>query len=246
MNKVLKNKSWWRPLWSGLIIHPTAKHLDRMGNSVWLYLYFLLKATQPTGTLATSYKTISKEMGVSRETIRKWLRVLKKNNYVEVINMSKGLSVQIRSYKSTGCPEQATVSGQISPLEVSRLGQGETEQKPQNLQSLSDIIQQRRFSPVDNVNRLNKLDNNVNVIYENKYFYENEFIPQNKEELLALDIAKGLQDTKNLRAYLNLTKQHSGSFLRTIFGQVKELPDDKIKKSKGAYFMFLVKKQCTQ
>lgn len=68
------------------------------------------------------------------------------------------------------------------------------------------------------------------------------FTPTTKEELLAFDLANGLNDTKNLRFYLSISKKYPEGLLRKLCGQVKEIPKDKIKKSKGALFTYLLKK----
>ena len=73
-----------------------------------------------------------------------------------------------------------------------------------------------------------------------------DFIPQNKMELLALDLADALNDRDNLPLYLSYVRKYPEQILRSIMGEVKELPANKIKKSRGALFNHLVKKYAQQ
>ncbi len=63
-----------------------------------------------------------------------------------------------------------------------------------------------------------------------------------KEEILAGDLAEGLNDKPNFAFYLSVSRKYPEDFLRKICSQVKEIPASKIKKSKGALFNYLVQK----
>ena len=68
------------------------------------------------------------------------------------------------------------------------------------------------------------------------------FEPQNKEELLAFDVATALNDLKNLAFYLANAKKYPEYIIRRTLAIVKGIPDAKIKKSRGALFNYLIKK----
>ena len=65
--------------------------------------------------------------------------------------------------------------------------------------------------------------------------------PKTEKEILALDLAEQLGDKKNIKFYLWCTWRLNEIKLRRILGIVMETPNEKIKKSRGAYFAFLVK-----
>ena len=69
-----------------------------------------------------------------------------------------------------------------------------------------------------------------------------KFKPKTKEELLALDTASALFDLENLALYLSYAKKYPEMLMRKILGKVKEIPDGKIKKSRGALFNYLMQK----
>ena len=76
------NIDWWTHLRRGLIIEPSAKHHKQMKQAVWLYLYFLLNADGRTGILFRRLSTITKDMGIPKRTIRRWLSILRRYKYV--------------------------------------------------------------------------------------------------------------------------------------------------------------------
>lgn len=95
-----------------------------------------------------------------------------------------------------------------------------------------------------NNNKLTR--NNNNNVNEDKKISNlksyKRFEPETREELLALDLARELNDLKAFPLYLSYSKKYPESFLRKILGEVKEVRLNKIKKSRGALFNYLVKK----
>ena len=93
------------------------------------------------------------------------------------------------------------------------------------------------FPLVDtNNNKLTRIINNIDISNFKK------FKPKTREELLALDLAKALKDRNGFPLYLSYSKKYSESLLRKALGEVKEIPDQKIKKSRGALFNYLIQK----
>ena len=93
-----------------------------------------------------------------------------------------------------------------------------------------------------NNNKLTRININNNVSKKILNFSSKGFAPKTKEELLALDLADELNDRKNLSLYLHYARCYPESFLRRVLGEVKEIPIERIKKSKAALFTYLVKK----
>lgn len=67
-----------------------------------------------------------------------------------------------------------------------------------------------------------------------------EFKPKTKEELLALDIAETVGDGQDPDKYIYYAKRYTESTLREVLSQVKQTPEEKIKKSRVALFVYLV------
>lgn len=68
------------------------------------------------------------------------------------------------------------------------------------------------------------------------------FIPHSRAELLACDLAEALNDRQTLSIYLLYAKRYPENLLRKILGQVMEIPDQQIKKSRAALFHYLIQK----
>ena len=63
-----------------------------------------------------------------------------------------------------------------------------------------------------------------------------------EEERLAFQVADGLGDVKNLRLYESYCKRYPTEIILTAYVRAREVSPDKIKKSRGALFNFLVQK----
>jgi DNA-binding transcriptional ArsR family regulator len=94
-------KSWWAPLWRGLVADSTAKHYRSMKSAVWLFLYFVMHADRKTGRLIRRYDTIVRETGFAKRTIRHWLAILKRHGYVAVERSGNSLAIviQVQNWK---------------------------------------------------------------------------------------------------------------------------------------------------
>ena len=58
---------------------------------------------------------------------------------------------------------------------------------------------------------------------------------------LALELADALNDMDSLNAYVGFTQKYSESYLRQVLAKVLSIPENKIRKTRGALFTFLVK-----
>ena len=67
------------------------------------------------------------------------------------------------------------------------------------------------------------------------------FVPKNSQDLLALDICQTLGDLDNLPLYLSYIRKYSPKIIQMAFDAARELPANKIKKTRGALFTYLVK-----
>jgi len=85
---------------------------------------------------------------------------------------------------------------------------------------------------------------NNDIVSKNSYNRKwiKNFRPKNRKETLALEIAESLNDRKNLGLYLSYIKRYPEAVIWKAYGEVKEKPFGKIKKSKGALFTYLVQK----
>ena len=94
-----------------------------------------------------------------------------------------------------------------------------------------------------NNNKLKRNINNIDIESQEKNLIAfKRFLPKSREELLALDLAKALNDLQGLPLYLSYSKKYPEPFLRKVLGEVKEIKSKNLKKGRGALFNYLVKK----
>ena len=63
-----------------------------------------------------------------------------------------------------------------------------------------------------------------------------------QDEVLARELSMGLEDTINMKYYQSITKKYPERVLRDIYDHVRQIPQNQIKKSKGALFNYLLQK----
>jgi hypothetical protein len=83
-----------------------AKHHARMGAAVWLYGWLVLRETRQVGATGlvlggrpVSYREIGEETGFGRKTLERWIRVLRRQGYIETRVVQSGIVVRITKAK---------------------------------------------------------------------------------------------------------------------------------------------------
>jgi hypothetical protein len=66
---------------------------------------------------------------------------------------------------------------------------------------------------------------------------------ENHEIVLANEIADCLNDRESLPLYLGFARKYKDEHLRKILKRVMSIPDEQIKKTRGALFTFIVNNQ---
>ena len=69
----------------------------------------------------------------------------------------------------------------------------------------------------------------------------NEINKNSKEYKLAYEIADGLGDMESLDVHIAFALSYNESVLRKYFNKVMSIPEDKIKRTRGALYTYLVK-----
>ena len=92
-------RSWWAPVWRGLIVDESAKHYRCIRSAIWLYLYLVVHADRKTGALFRKIGTIAQDMGVEPTTIRRWLAMLARNDYITRSTTGRSVQITIQRWK---------------------------------------------------------------------------------------------------------------------------------------------------
>jgi hypothetical protein len=83
-----------------------AQHYARMGAAVWLYGWLVLRQTHQTGEIGhvlggapIAYREIEEETGFNRRTLESWMRVLRREGYIETRSLPGGIAIRILKAK---------------------------------------------------------------------------------------------------------------------------------------------------
>lgn len=161
-----------------------------------------------------SQKAVAELVGLSRRTVTRKLKVLKKLGLIK-IEKKRGRCI----YHLLKAP--VTKKAQVC-----------------DKKDIQDVTKENT-----NKNYINRINNkNVDKKFINPNFKSvKRRKPKTREELLALDIAKGLNDYDSLSIYLSYAKKYPESLLRKLLGEIKEVPEEKIRKGRAAFFNYLIK-----
>jgi hypothetical protein len=235
------SKDWWAPLWRGLVVDPDAKHYRRMKSALWLFVYLVVHADRQNGSLKRKLKTISVDTGIKARTIRGWLRCLRSSGYIETKNTGRCLVIMVVKWKGSEWKNRDTQTGQFQPARSSESRPSERELSGANSQPLSQNLQVSFRHNDISIKRLLLQNDREDESISDRYSQEaTAFRPKDRAGQLALDLAQGLNDVKGLPLYVFYGRKYPEFFLRTTLGVVKEIPREKIKKSRAALFNYLV------
>ncbi len=161
-----------------------------------------------------SQKYIAKSLGYSRSYVNETLKVLERNGLIRI--EKRGRYHCVYHLLKVRCQPERTQVSTIPNSDVDYTDTNDNERTRNN----NNIDMDGKDSPNRKVFR--------------------GFKPKTRQELLALDLADALNDHKGLALYRSYARKYPESLLRRVLGEVKEIPSDKIRKSRAALFNHLV------
>ena len=196
------------------VIRGYAQKVGAIGIAVYNFLSSLADSDQEC---FPSQKYVAKSLGYSRATISKTIKVLERSGLIKIEKRSRYHCVY----------HLLKVRCQSGETEISTVGNSDVKQSDTN---------------DNNLIRINNIDIEDKTFSDSKVKTITGFRPRNRKELLALDLSNALNDQKGLSLYISYAKRYPEPLLRKVLGVVKEIPDEKIKKSRGALFNYLIQK----
>jgi len=186
-------------------------------GAIGIAVYNLLASLADRGQgCFPSQKYIAKSLGYSRSYINETLKALERNGLIRI--EKKGRYHRVYHLLKVRCRPERT---QVSAI-------------PNSGVNYSDTNNNKRTRNINNIDIENKNLSNRNVL--------KGFKPKSRQELLASDLADALNDHQGLALYLSYARRFPEALLRKVLGEVKEIPSEKIRKSRGALFNHLVRK----
>jgi DNA-binding transcriptional ArsR family regulator len=199
------------------ILSHYGKRLKPSGIAVYNGLAFF--ANTATGTCFPSHDSLAELVGVGKRTVR---RQLKQLAALGLIKAEKRRGSSLYHLLKQG-PHMSPKGDKRDPAEW-------TPGPPNN-------------SYRTRINKLNIDSKNFRLFGSSSL---KEFKPKTREEVLALDLAQGLDDPKGLLLYLSYSRKFPEAMLRRTLSEVKALPEKQIKKSRGALFNYLIQKHAKE
>lgn len=198
------------------IIFDYASKVNATGIMVYSLLACLADKKQ---SCFPSQKYISEKLGCSRAAVNRTLKELEGNGLIRI----EKLDTYRCAYHllKVGCPDMK----QDGFTDETNVARDETSELHQGYTNDNDLLKDINNIGIDSVNNSNK-----------------GFKPLTREEFIAYDLAESLNDHENIAAYLSYAKRFSESFLRGVLGNVMEIPDERIRKSRAALFNHIINK----
>jgi hypothetical protein len=229
-------KSWWAPIWRGLVVDADGKHCRRMKNAIWLYLHFVLHADRRTGRLKRKCGTIAVEMGMPEATIRKWLDILRHHEYIETRNTGRCLEIAINRWRTF--PQLADSNAQEDQVENTRLFKSEQSVRLHDRAKILTPEENSVYRPVPNDSTIKRKIKNDKAIDSQISF--DSIASNGNAKRLALELCQRLDDQEGIAFYLSCAQSYPEPFLRQMASLALSIPQERIRESRGALFNYLV------
>lgn len=233
-------KNWWTPVWRGLVVHPEGKHVRQMSKALALALYLFSHADRRSGRLVRKYGTIAHDMGFPIRTIRAWMRRLEFYEYIRITKTGRAMVVEVLNWRPIG-QGRAALSGTTLPVRVAGNGQGTHARAPER--------EQRRpansAASIPNESMLTRDIKRERIVINDSFSDSDtkrgEVESPARLELLAQDLAAGLDDRDHLPRYLWCAQRFPEPLLRRLLSEARATPEREIKRSRAALFAYLLR-----
>ncbi len=236
---------WWAPVWKGLVMDTEAKHYRKMKNAVWLYLYLLLNARRGAGVLMRKTRTISRDMGVSRDNVLRWLNVLREEGYIATQNTGRYLTIQVQNWKPL--TRRTETRPQMSGSSDTSSWKYPTPSRPRVPPFPDHSGPKPGASGPPNKREINKLLNNET---QDTMQHATAHDPGDRafktigscahQELLAWELAKALDDPAGIGRYRSCCRRYPEELLRKVLSEVNQAAATRTKEARLILFNHLL------
>lgn len=186
-------------------------------------------------------ETVTRDMGITRDTALRWLALLRSAGYIETVNTGRSLTIQVTRWKALA----GIGSSQRQKLEKSSFRYGKYPTSRQSGFRANPL----RSGPVSALaGASNETNMQINIINDLRAGIVNE--PHERgftrigasihQEVLAQELATKLNDAAGIGLYKSYAAKYPEWLLRKVLAEVEALPPERITKGRGALFNYLV------
>ena len=242
-----QNQHHYRALYKKLICHPEGKHYKKLGKVGWLMMYLLVKADD-SGVFEGSSEQIAEEMGIYVITVRAWLRHLERNKYIKITGGWKNMKIIIQNPKFT---DYAQKIAQKEKSEKNLLDSSADEPIVNDNRTDKNDIQNN--DKINNIKRNDRNDEKSDreLVLRGRESIKKDMINKDKngddflkiaKKLTPEFVAKCFDDEDNIAFYEFAFRTYPKKMIRQAFVQAQKFPTEKIKRSRGALFNYILRK----
>jgi len=195
-------------------------------NAIGVMVYSLLACfADKNQRCFPSQKYISEKLGCSRATVSRTLKELEDNGLIRIEKLDKYRCAY--HLLKVGCQalEKLEQKGESGETDMARDETSEFHQSYTNDKSLS-----RNNNNID----IDSIDSVINS--------DKGIKPLTREEFIAYDLAEALNDPEGIALYISYARRFPESLLRGTLGDVMEIPQERIRKSRAALFNHIISK----
>lgn len=234
-------KTWWAPVWRGLVADPAGTHLRALGKALGLLIYLIVHADRTSGVVRQRQATIARAMGFSLRTVGGWMRRLRERGYISVTGTGRAPAIRIARWRPLGPARQnpADQIGNPVPISSAETGHRPERDLPKRKDSGGEI--ERAADPNKSLSTRCLLPHHgAGQKRTGPTGIENGVVGRSRQELLAGDLASGLDDEAHVARYLTYAETYPEHLLRRLLSDVRAVPEREIKRSRAALFRFLL------
>src|SRR6266851_4800946 len=232
-----EKKAWWRPVWRGLVVDAEGKHVRQLKSALPLYLYFILHADRHSGVVVRKMATIATDMGMSRWTVRAWMRRLIQKGYITARRTGRATVVKIERYQRLGHGVPNPIGTEL-PIKWASTVQNVTDSPQKAEQSSGSLYQSGRANKSIHTRVLQQEERGLVRIAPTTR--RTPMSEKTSKDLLAQDLTDGLEDPGGLARYRDLAGHYPEELLYRLLSEARAIPQDQIRQSRAAVFRYLL------
>jgi hypothetical protein len=184
-------------------------------------------------------------MGLPRDTILRWLVLLRKEGYITTVNTGRCLTIQVAAWKPLS--HHGQIQHQRLDISNSRSRRYPTPLPAGNPPTAVHYAPKTDVGAPANNMQINILFNNKTQMTQNVMppipigsGFETIALPA-RQAMLAMNLAESLEDSSGIPRYRMLCQRYPEELLKKILAEVVAVPAIKIRKSRAALFTYLLR-----
>lgn len=151
-----------------------AKHIEAMGESVWLYMWFLDKMTSVNenglgkvlGGKPITHAMVAIDLGIDERRYQRWIKRLRESSYIKTLRTPYGLSITVlkaeKIFKKRS--DKNVISKKLKKSDTTKVSEQIRQKRRTDTTKVSHLSDKNVGSNIKDNTVDNTVDNNTNVL----------------------------------------------------------------------------------